>query len=160
MLAIRVAAFVVSAGMAGGAGAYVVAEPTAAHRPALRQPAAVTLADRQLAAVARRAGCWRGGELPIAVAVALAESGGRTGVHGDVRLQGGGWGPSVGLWQIRSLTAQAGTGGQRDQEANTDPAVNARHACQIWQAEGWGPWSTWRHGTYRLYLARARKALR
>jgi hypothetical protein len=132
--------------------------PHARHRA----PAAVrgALSDAQLAAVAKHAGCWHGHELDTAVAVALAESGGRPGVHGDVHLQGGGWGPSVGLWQIRSRTDQRGTGGLRDQDANTNPAVNAAHACQLWRARRWAPWSTWKTGAYSAYVGRARAALR
>ena len=120
----------------------------------------VSLSDRQLASVARRAGCWHGDQLVTAVAVALAESGGRTGARGDVRIQTGTWGPSVGLWQIRSLRAERGTGGVRDERANRDPAKNAAHACSLWRGQGWRPWSTWRNGTHRTYLPRARAALR
>jgi hypothetical protein len=39
MLAVRVAAFVVSAGMAGGAGVYLVGDTTALHLPTARRPA-------------------------------------------------------------------------------------------------------------------------
>lgn len=155
--ALKAAAFVLSAAMAGGTAVHLTGQQAAADGGAVR-PA--SLSDRQIADVARSAGCWHGDQVAVAVAVALAESGGRTGVHGDVGIANGKWGPSVGLWQIRSLNADRGTGRQRDEKANTRPAVNARHACQIWVRQGWGPWSTWRHGTYRRYLARASTALK
>lgn len=105
-----------------------------------------------------RAG-WRGETLVTATAVALAESGGKTDAVGDVTLQTSIWGPSIGLWQIRSLVAQYGTGGQRDEVANRDPATNARHAYEI---SGGGatfrPWSTYTNGDYRSHLAAARTA--
>jgi hypothetical protein len=114
--------------------------------------------DVLLARVARAAGCWKGPRLQE-VAVALAESRGRPQAVGDVRLQDRVGGPSIGLWQIRSLRAERGKGTQRDQAVNGDPVVNAKYACQIWRDRGWAPWSTWRNGTYRKYLGRARTAL-
>ena len=118
------------------------------------------LADRQVAGVARRSGCWRGGDLVTAVAVALAESGGRAGARGDVLLEGAGWGPSVGLWQIRSRRAERGTGRVRDELANRGPRANAAHACALWRGRGWLPWSAYTGGAYRAYLPRARAAVR
>lgn len=86
------------------------------------------------------------------MAVALAESGGLPCAVGDVGLMTGTWGPSVGLWQIRSLWSAKGSGGVRDELVNADPAVAARHAHGIWRAHGWRPWSTWLHGTHRRFL--------
>jgi hypothetical protein len=114
------------------------------------------LTDQTLADLAAGAG-WVGGDRVTAVAVALAESQGDATVRGDTTLQTGKWGPSVGLWQIRSLNAQKGTGGQRDELANLNPATNAQHAHEIWAAQGWGPWSTYTTGRYLLYLPRARQ---
>ncbi|MBB5867361.1 hypothetical protein F4553_000740 [Allocatelliglobosispora scoriae] len=118
------------------------------------------LTDAQIAHHAYAAG-FRGDHLVTAVAVALAESGGRTDRPGDTGITNGTWGPSIGLWQIRSLHAQRGTGGQRDQLANADPAVNARHAYQIsHHGQSWSPWSAFTNGSYRQYLDRARTAAR
>jgi hypothetical protein len=107
----------------------------------------------QLRSLATEVG-WRGDNINIAVAVAMAESSGKTCSKGDVNLENATWGPSIGLWQIRSLRSQKGTGGVRDETANYDPRINARHAYQIWSGEGgsWQPWSTWNNGAYRAYI--------
>src|SRR4051812_44178395 len=52
----------------------------------------------------------------VRTAIAQAESAGNLGAVGDVRLQNGTWGPSVGLFQIRTLKAETGTGTDRDIE--------------------------------------------
>lgn len=116
------------------------------------------LTDQQVANCAA-AGGWTGSDLVTAVAVALAESGGNSDALGDVALQTGTWGPSVGLWQIRSLKAERGKGTVRDQDENLHPTSNARHAHQIWAEAGnsFKPWSTWTNQSYRLYVARAAK---
>ncbi|HEY3506132.1 MAG TPA: D-alanyl-D-alanine carboxypeptidase family protein [Actinocatenispora sp.] len=115
------------------------------------------LSDEAIARYAYRAG-FRGSELSQAVAVALAESGGDPTRLGDTGLTNGTWGPSVGLWQIRSLNADRGSGGQRDERANRQPATNAKHAYQIAHSSGWRAWTTYQTGAYRPYLHRARMA--
>ncbi|TWP50584.1 hypothetical protein FKR81_20680 [Lentzea tibetensis] len=119
-----------------------------------------TLSATQIAQHAYNAG-FRGQALTTAVAIALAESGGRTAVKGDTTITDQKWGPSVGLWQIRSLHADRGTGRERDELANTSPAVNARHA---WTASHhgtyWRPWSVYLNGSYRQYLDTASEATR
>ena len=83
----------------------------------------------------------------------MAESKGKSCAIGDVSLQQGNWGPSIGLFQIRSFNTDRGTGSTRDQDANLDPRTNAHHAYELWLREGkWHPWSTWIHGTYKQYL--------
>jgi hypothetical protein len=120
-----------------------------------------TISAAQIAQYAYAAG-FRGDSLTTAVAVALAESHGDTGIHGDVNLQTGTWGPSVGLWQIRSLNPGHGTAAEqalRNAQANADPATNARHAYQIsHQGNNFRPWSTYTNGAYRNYLNQARAA--
>ncbi|MFI9386011.1 hypothetical protein [Kutzneria sp. NPDC052558] len=122
-----------------------------------------TISARQIAQHAYDAG-FRGESLNTAVAVALAESHGDTGIHGDANLQTGTWGPSVGLWQIRSLNPGHGTAAEqalRNAQANADPAVNARHAYAIsHQGSNFRPWSTYTNGAYRNYLNQARAASR
>ncbi|MFC0431737.1 type VII secretion target [Kutzneria buriramensis] len=122
-----------------------------------------TISAAQIAQYAYAAG-FRGDSLTTAVAVALAESHGDTGIHGDVNLQTGTWGPSVGLWQIRSLNPGHGTAAEqalRNAQANADPATNARHAYQIsHQGNNFRPWSTYTNGAYRNYLNQARTASR
>lgn len=86
----------------------------------------------------------------VATAVALAESGGRPDAMGDVSLQNGTWGPSVGLWQVRSLKAQSGTGQARDASKLTDPSFNAASMLQISnRGTNWGAWTTYTNGAYR-----------
>lgn len=118
-----------------------------------------TLSIEQVARVALNSG-WSGEAAAIATAIAMAESGGRTDARGDTTITTGTWGPSIGLWQIRSLNAQRGSGGQRDELANTDPNVNGRHAFQISNSgSNWRPWSVYSSGAYRAHLGRARIAV-
>jgi Lysozyme like domain len=97
----------------------------------------------------------------IGVAVVLAESGGDTDILGDVDLRDATFGPSVGLFQIRSLKAQKGTGGTRDELANLDPATNARHAHVVFMEAGgnWTPWSTFKRHEHEKFLDRAQRAV-
>ena len=69
-----------------------------------------------LTAIAMAAGCapW---QAVFAAAIAFGESNGRTDAVGDVALQDGTWGPSLGPWQVRSLWAENHTGGVRDGHA-------------------------------------------
>ena len=91
------------------------------------------LSDSQVAGYVIAAG-FSGNAAIMATAIALRESGGDSAARGDVALQTSTWGASIGLFQIRSLNAQKGTGGQRDELANLDPATNARHeGCISWR---------------------------
>jgi hypothetical protein len=123
------------------------------------------LTDQQVANTAA-AGGWTGNDLVTAVAIAIAESGTRNPANGrrevdsdaigDVALQTGTWGPSVGPWQIRSLKAERGKGTTRDQDANMHPVTNAMHAHSIWaERHSFSPWSTFTNQSYRLYVSRA-----
>jgi len=121
----------------------------------------VKLGPERIAQLAYDAG-FRGRDLAVAVAVAMAESGGDTRIPGDTGIQDRTWSPSVGLWQIRSLHADRGTGRMRDELANVRPAVNARHARAIWRERGgsFAAWSAYTNGSYRQYLDVARRAAR
>lgn len=119
------------------------------------------LSDQEIARLASDAG-FTGRDLETAVAVALAESRGDSDAVGDVNLQNEVYGPSVGLWQIRSVNP--GHGNRFDQQhhneaANYDPATNARNAHAIFERRGWRPWSTHTGGQYRQFLDRARRAV-
>lgn len=118
------------------------------------------LTDQQIAQHVVNGG-FVGEERVVGVAIVLAESRGQTDAIGDVSLQTDKWGPSVGLFQIRSLNADRGTGRTRDQDANLDPATNARHARQIFLEAGgrFTPWSTFIHDTFRQFLDRARNGV-
>ena len=118
------------------------------------------LNDHQVAAHVV-AGGFVGDNRVVGVAVVLAESRGRTDAKGDVSLQTDKWGPSIGLFQIRSLKAQKGSGGTRDELANLDPATNARHAHVIFMEAGgrWTPWSTFKNNLHDRFMDRARTAV-
>ncbi len=144
-----------------------VGVPAGVRQPtgALGAPPAVTALPAsggvsllQLASLALSAGC-AAAQAPIAAAIAAAESGGDPGAQGDVALMDGTWDWSEGLWQIRGLRAERGTGGLRDSLANADPATNA--AAMVTISSGctnWTPWSTFTSGRYLAYLPLGRAA--
>ncbi|MCP2170152.1 hypothetical protein [Goodfellowiella coeruleoviolacea] len=120
------------------------------------------LTDEEIARHAADAG-FTGSDLETAVAVALAESHGDSDALGDLHLRTEVYGPSVGLWQIRSVNP--GHGGwfdqaHRNEQANLDPATNARNAYAIRERYGWRDWSTYTSGRYRQFLDRAQRAVR
>lgn len=104
-----------------------------------------TLTNAQIAALARAAGLPESA-LPMAVAVAICESGGNPDAVGDKDNPAPGC-CSVGLWQINSCP-------KRDVKDGTvrfgsepmrlkDPATNARSMAVISNnGTTWGPWST------------------
>lgn len=117
-----------------------------------------TLTPAQIAAYAYQAG-FRGQALVTAVAIALAESGGKVNAIGDQHLANNKWGWSIGLWQIRSLIADRGTGRARDATRLRDPAFNARAAFEISNGgTNWTPWTVYKTGAYKRYLSQAQAA--
>jgi len=125
---------------------------------------AVTGIERTVAA-ARGAGL-SGDALVTAVAIAGAESGHNPRAVGDRSLagrrtpDGRTWGPSIGLWQIRSIDQERGTGRTRDASRLTDPDHNARSMATISNGgRSWSAWSAYTNGAYRGHLARARTAV-
>lgn len=106
------------------------------------------------------------GDAVTAVAVAQGESGRRPQACGDVDRAGEAtrdgrtWGPSIGLWQIRSILELAGTGATRDPEALDDPEHNALAMADLsGGGRSWGDWSVYTEGTYRRYVDRAGRAV-
>ena len=64
-------------------------------------------------------------------AIAQAESARNPGAIGDVALQNGTWGPSVGLFQIRTLKSETGTGSDRDiQRLMNNPAEQVQGGAE------------------------------
>jgi len=117
------------------------------------------LTYEQVAALAHTAG-FRGDRLVVAVAVAAAESGRDAADVGDEHLVNGTWGPSVGLWQIRSLHKDKGTGRTRDEEANRDPLVNAKAAFAVSDGgRNWSPWTEFKNGGFRAHVVPAGHAV-
>lgn len=115
------------------------------------------LTAEQIARHAYAAG-FRGQGLTTAVAVALAESGGRTTAHNATPPD-----DSYGLWQINMLGA---LGPERraqyhlkSDDALFDADTNARVANRIsGDGHDFTPWSTYTNGAYRDHLTAARKA--
>jgi hypothetical protein len=99
---------------------------------------------------------FKGDALVTAVAVAKAESGFDAAAIGDEHLVDAKWGPSAGLWQIRSLKADSGTGRHRDFTRLFDPAFNARSAYAIsGGGTNFNPWSVYKNGRYKQHLQEA-----
>jgi hypothetical protein len=100
------------------------------------------------------------GEAQVLTAIAGAESGFDITKVGDRNLVDAKWGPSVGWFQIRTLIAQRGTGGDRDELALTASASKqARSALAIAR----GPnrlhnWTTYNTGAYGAFLKYAEQA--
>lgn len=107
------------------------------------------LAPVGLAAMARAVGCTPA-QAVIATAVGLAESNGRTDAVGDEWLQTKTWGPSVGVWQIRSLHAEKFTGAVRDGHAGLHDAWH--NAWAMASISGgcadWRPWTMFTNGRW------------
>jgi hypothetical protein len=93
----------------------------------------------------------------IATAVALAESGGDDAILGDTTIQTGKWGPSVGIWQIRTVKSEYGTGSDRDLLALRGNVGRQAQAMRNISAGGtnWTPWTVYTRGTYQQYLGQA-----
>lgn len=118
------------------------------------------LSPAQIKGLAEGAGV-RGQAAVIATAIALAESGGKTDARNDGDADPPrGWGPSVGLWQVRSRIDQQGTGGERDASRLYDPMFNARSMATISNGgTNWQPWSVFSSGRYREHLGAAQSAV-
>jgi hypothetical protein len=107
----------------------------------------------EMASLALSQGC-PASQAPIAAAIGAAESAGNPGAQGDVSLMDGTWDWSEGLWQIRGLKSERGTGGLRDSLANADPVRNAKAMMAISSGcLNWTPWSTYNTGAYLSYLS-------
>ncbi|MFG2942664.1 peptidoglycan-binding protein [Streptomyces sp. NPDC048282] len=108
----------------------------------------------ELRALAARVG-FTGSDIDIAAAVAMAESRGDPAAVGDEGLADIKWGPSLGLFQIRSLRhPEQFSPPDRLRIAGKlkNPLYNARTAKAIKDAHGWKQWSTFRNGAYRRHM--------
>lgn len=110
-----------------------------------------SLSPRQLARLAYEAG-FRDGQIVVAVAVALAESGGNpraVGVNAD-RWRS----RDRGLWQINDHWHP-----EVSDAVAFSPKGNAGAAYRIsGSGTNWSPWSTYKTGSYRAHMGRARMA--
>jgi hypothetical protein len=107
----------------------------------------------------REAGFSRASAI-IMVAIGLGESGGNDTALGDVGLEDSTWGPSVGLYQVRTVKGQTGSGSDRDLSALMgDPDRQAQAALDI-SSKGtdFTPWTVFTSGKYQEYLDQAQAA--
>jgi hypothetical protein len=109
------------------------------------------LSDAQIATAAANAG-FPANEIGTAVAVALAESGGRTDA---VNYNHDQWNSrDLGTWQINDhYHSDLLAGGTW-----SNPQDNARMALSVWKGGGWSRWTTYTSGAYFVYLVRGRAA--
>lgn len=87
-------------------------------------------------------------------AIGQAESGLDPNALGDQGLETAKWGPSVGVFQIRTLKADTGTGSDRDL-ARLQGNLVAQVAAALHISNGgrsFSPWSTYTDGAYTKYL--------
>lgn len=106
---------------------------------------------------------FTGAALDIALGVAYAESEGYSDAVGDLKqledpAVSAKWGPSIGLFQIRSLRDPDAWGRDdkvRIAEKLRDPAFNAYAAYVISkQGTDWSKWTTFRTGSYKKFLSK------
>lgn len=108
--------------------------------------------DNVIAALAQKAG-WRGNDLVIATAVAIAESQGDSDATNPST--------ATGLWQVRysahpDILTRLGI---TSQNQLTNVLKNSAAAYQVWKQQGWNAWTTYSQGTYKQYLPRAEAAV-
>jgi hypothetical protein len=115
-----------------------------------------------LAARAAYQAGFRGLALQTAVAIAGAESGFNPLATGDVDLQDQKWGPSAGLWQIRSLKPHyLSLDPYRDINHLYDPLFNAKAAWKISSGgSNFKPWSVYVNGRYQDFVSIASEAVK
>jgi hypothetical protein len=109
-----------------------------------------TLSREQIASYAKSAG-FPDDLVPTMVAIALAESGGRTEAHADDSDD-----DSYGLWQI-NMIGSLGPGrrkqfGLKADKELLDPTVNARAAYAVYKSQGLKAWTTYTSGKYKSHL--------
>lgn len=97
------------------------------------------LSDAEIVKLLRAQG-FRGVDLAIGLAVALAESGGRVGVVSPPNRGGT---VDRGLFQINSSHTQFDA-----KRLVSDPAYNAAAARAVWDAQGWSGWSAYKNGRF------------
>lgn len=123
---------------------------------------AVYLSPAQIAGVADAAG-FPPSALPTAVAIAMAESGGNINALDNTsnpsapgyHAPGAGDSPefSEGLFQINVLANP-----EFANENLANPITDAQAAEQLYQSDGFSPWSTYTEGAYTKYLTQATQA--
>lgn len=104
-----------------------------------------------------RAAGFSATQATLMVAIAGAESAWDDTARGDLSLQDGTWGPSFGIYQIRTLKSATGTGSDRDITWLAQSDANQAKAAYDISSGGRDltPWSTFNTGAYRKFLAQA-----
>lgn len=112
-----------------------------------------TLSREKIRELASNAG-FKGNDLDIAVAVALAESGGNPDA-----FNGKGKDESYGLWQINMYGDLKKDRLHKFEKFNVFqpmdlliPRANASAAYEIFRGSGWGAWTTYTSGAYKQFL--------
>lgn len=104
-----------------------------------------TLTILQIAQLAVNAGVQQGQPLYICVAIAMAESSGRT----DATNADSDGSNDVGLWQINSSHSSLWPTGDN----RTDPTANAGYMYQLSNSgTNWSPWATYNSGAYMNFM--------
>lgn len=112
-----------------------------------------TISDAQIAETARSGGL-PADKVAVAVAIALAESGGNTTAHNTLGLDN-----SYGLWQI-NMYGDMGPDRRRklgipNNDALFNPLTNARAMVMISQSgTKWTDWTTYTSGAYLRFMSR------
>lgn len=117
-----------------------------------------------LAGLAKQAGFNRDSAV-IAVAIVFPESDADPNNVSDISLETDCWGPSVGLWQTRTIK-QLGCEGPND-DFRYDPdgrLFNPQNSAEAAYKESrggvyWHPWTVYKTGAYKAYLEVAKKAV-
>lgn len=110
--------------------------------------------SKRLMSVLTSAG-FKGDARDIAAGIVWAESGLDARILGDTTITTAKWGPSVGLFQIRSLknpSAYSGDDAKRIASKLYDAEYNCKLAYSL-SRKGtyWVPWSTYNHGSYKRF---------
>lgn len=108
------------------------------------------LTPSQIAAAAK-AGGFPDSEIPLAVAIALAESSGDPRAHNPKPPD-----DSYGLWQINMLgplgPMRRSQWGLKSNSELFDPVVNAKAAYSVRRSQGWTAWSVYTSGRYKQHM--------
>lgn len=113
----------------------------------------------QTYALLRQAGFTDQGAI-VMTAIAGPESSYDDADLGDVSLEDAEWGPSYGLFQIRTQKSATGTGGNRDQTWLAASDLNQAKAAYSISSGGtnFSAWTTYKNGAYASYLSGAKAA--
>jgi hypothetical protein len=108
------------------------------------------LTPEQIASAAKQAG-FPDSEIPLAVAIALAESGGDATAHNSTPPD-----DSYGLWQINMYgtlgPARRAAFALKSNEDLYNPLTNARAALVIRRTQSWSAWSVYTNGKYKQHM--------